>query len=897
MPGQDLPPEHSGAATGDGRSLAPGRRLGDFELIREISRGGMGVIYEAREISLDRRVALKLLPEDTTRDPVLLDRLLREARTLATLKHPNIVTIHSILEEEGTRLIVMELVEGMPLDQLIPPEGLPLDRLLRLAVPLADALSAVHRRGITHRDLKPANVVVTPDGYPKLVDFGLTKVTEPTRDGAPVVVSDRVTQDGFVRGTLPFLSPEQLEGKPASPASDLFSFGVILFAMATGRLPFFGASPDECMLATLRDVPPPITELNPALPEALARVVTRCLEKTPESRYASAREAREELEAIARATAAPRRTRLGIALRVAAVIVPVVAIAAALYFALRPASRDTIPQAAARGPRIAVLSFENVGPPDLAYLAPALSDEITSRLASVGGLVVVSRTSAAHYDRAGKSVRKIGEDLRADYLLEGTLLTSVGPAGRKRIRVTPTLVRVTDDTDLWTERYDREMEDLLEVQSEIAIEVARRVGVTLGAPERRALDVRPSTQPDAYQAYLRGMGYTQTYLESDLRLAADMFQRAVELDPGFALAWAELSRVHTELYHFWADPTQRRLDLARGAAERALKLAPDLPEGHRALGEYYYRAFKDYDRALRELLLATASRPNDSASLMTIGLIRRRQARWNDALAALRRVAELDPRNSLAALETATTLSRMRRYRDAEREYERSILLAPDQFHAYLLGSNNLVLEDGTTRRARPMLDRAPHRNETELIYFLHRIETYDRNYRAALEVLGRMQSPAFEDRARYLLKPLLECASRLSLGDVDRGRAACEDARRALEERVSTSPDDPRLHSALGMAYGLLGRKSEALAEGERAVALCPIEKDSFDGPDYVIALAAIEAHVGETSAAIEHLRTVLAVPSDMSSGRLRIEPNWDPIREDPRFRALAATPDKVAR
>jgi serine/threonine protein kinase len=579
-----------GAPCASPRTPSPPCRLGDFEILREIGRGGMGTVYEARQISLDRKIALKILPPEASADPERLRRFGREARALAAIEHPNIVTIHSVETCGEVHFITMELVRGDLLSKVIPKNGLPLGKLLELAVELTDALAAAHRHGVVHRDLKPSNIVLSENGQVKVLDFGLARLRPPSIE-EPEVDSQLPTRTDVVTGrqilgTLPYMSPEQIEGKPIEASSDVFSLGIVLHEMATGQRPFSGDSSVALASSILRDPPPPLADFRPDLPEGLTRIVRRCLEKEPDRRYQTATDLRNDLEDLRKQVISQELSR-GHARRTGTGVVKrrwgwVTAGAVAGVLSLpRSGCMSTRRRWNRHPPEHCRASFENLGTPEDEYFAGGLTEEITSRLAVVSGLKVKSSGTGRQYDRKGKSTRDIGRDLDVAYLLMGTVRWDRGPGGKGRVRITPHLVRASDDTQVWAENFDKIVGDVFAVQSEIAEAVVETLGVALRGPERKALGLRPTENHEAYLAYLRGRYYEALphFSRDTWTHALDSYQRAVDLDPRFALAWARLSMAHARLYYLREDLSEERPP-ARRALERASS-PPDAPDVRR----------------------------------------------------------------------------------------------------------------------------------------------------------------------------------------------------------------------------------------------------------------------------------------------------------------------------
>ena len=592
-------------------TLKEGDRLGRYTINRLIGRGGWGEVYEAVDPELDRRIALKLLTSKLALDPEMQERFAREARTVAALDHRNIVTIHSVEEVDSHRFITMQLVEGDTLGKLIPKRGMALPDLFRVAIPLADAIAAAHAKGVTHRDIKPANVMVAENGQVKVLDFGLAKLMP--EDTGETLVSGP-TPAGSVMGTINYMSPEQLRGEEADHRSDIYSLGVVLYEMATGAVPFQGKSSLDVAASILRDRPTGVTEVRRSLPRHLDRIIRNCLDEDPDRRYQSVVEVRNELSRLrqellsGKRPEAPNRVGRGRwRLILAAAAVALLAVAGS-FLAGRNGSGTAAPPGAAPSPknaRIVVLPFEDLGQPAVDYFAPALTEEISSRLAAVDGLGVISRFSANQYAGTAKTARQIGDELRVGYILRGSVQWAADGNGAGRVRILPNLIRVADDTQIWSDPYVGSVDDIFEVQSEIATRVAEQLGRRLVRGAGQLAADRPTESLEAYQAYLRGLHYARrpVYTLDNWALAVSGFADAVAEDPQFALAWAWLARAHAFIVHQGLDLSAERRRLARESIDRATELAPDEGEIRLALGYYYYWVENDYERAQEELAL------------------------------------------------------------------------------------------------------------------------------------------------------------------------------------------------------------------------------------------------------------------------------------------------------
>jgi serine/threonine protein kinase/tetratricopeptide (TPR) repeat protein len=871
-----------------------GTTLGHYRITAKIGEGGMGEVYRAHDERLDRDVAIKVLHEAVAQDADRLARFEREAKAVAKLDHPNILAIHDFGTEEGVTYAVMELLEGESLREVIKGGGLTPGKAVEHAQAIASGLAAAHDKGIVHRDLKPENVFLTKDGRIKILDFGLAKLTLPDQDlSTETPTATLETKPGGLLGTVAYMAPEQVQGRPADHRSDIFALGVVLFEMLTGHRPFGGGTTVETAAAILKEDPEPISVAAPGVQPALATVVSKCLEKRPEDRFSSAHDLSLTLGAVeSTATAPPAQERSLISRRWPHVLAVVIAALIAVFFVLPPQGlferlAEKPPKTAP--PRIVVLPFENLGSPDDEYFAHGITEEITARLASLRGLQVISRTSAVQYAGTNKSIKEMGEELGVGYVLEGTVRWARG-AGASRIRITPQLIRVEDDTHLWAESYDRVLNDIFEVQSEIAGMVTDQLGLTLGGTEKGGIDLQPTDSVEAYQAYLRGRYYATrphfTYQNWDRAMAA--YQRAVELDPDFALAHAQLARGHALLQFYRHDLTPERLEAADEAAARAAELAPESSRVRLALGYYRLWAYRDVVKALEEFARAEAGIPHSAEVLEAKGDVFILQGRWEEALDAFQRASDLSPRDAGLVGMTADVLWTIRRYPEAVAAADRAINLAPDTLWPYLYKVLALWSWHGSAADTRSILEAFPGTTSGWERWAWFWQEMYEGRYREALDRLSSTDSGWI--RIKMFARPnsLYAAQAYELLDEPELARRSYEVSQGLLEPEVLASPEDPRLHSSLGIVYAALGRKEDAIREGIRATELLTRSMDGFYYLPYVVDLAHIYTIVGENEAALDQIEYLLTNPSWISAPFLEMDPRWDPLRDHPRFQAL---------
>jgi len=648
-----------------------GQKIGPYEVIDVIGRGGMGTVYRARDATLGREVAVKALSSAFTGDPSGLKRFAREARLLASLNHPNIATIYDLLEFEGRPYLILELVEGETLADRVARGPLPFDECLRVARQLAEALEEAHEKGVVHRDLKPSNVKLTAEGRVKVLDFGLAKSqATPALTGASP--SSATTRSGLVLGTPAYMSPEQARGHSVDSRTDIWSFGCLLYEMLSGERAFRGGSGFDVVASVLRDEVA-WTKLPGGIPASVQRLLRRCLEKNAASRPQAFSEIRQVLdEAASVAFSGPRFLATPAAswrpVLIAAGLALALALAAVLSLRLQRAREAAEPEQL----RIAVLPFRSLDPGDQdEYLADGLTEDLISQLGRVqpAKLTVVARHSAMTYKGSEKQLDEIARELPVQYVVDG----SVRRQG-EQLRITSRLVRVSDQATLWTESYDRRLGDLLALQAEVAGEIARRIRISVAPPLGGARVTRGSVSPAAYDAYLRGRYHQQRGSAASTERALEEFEKAVALEPGFALAWAGLSRAR--IFGSREQPAEAQA-LARHAAQQAVDLDGSSSEARLALGLVLLYADWDWEGARRELESAAALDPGNPEGHFYLAQALGAAGRLDEAIASARRAQELDPFSPLIRHYVGRFFYYQRDYDAAILEYRQAIDLDP----------------------------------------------------------------------------------------------------------------------------------------------------------------------------------------------------------------------------
>ena len=651
-----------------------GKMISHYRILQKLGGGGMGVVYKAEDIQLGRYVALKLLPQDMARDAQALERFKREAQAASALNHPHICTIHDFGEYERGPFIVMEALEGSTLKHRISGKPLACDLELELGIHIAEALEAAHAKGIFHRDIKPANIFVTVRSGAKLLDFGLAKLVGTstelvTGQNLPTVTTETVdrldlTIPGTIMGTAPYMSPEQIRGEPVDGRSDIFSFGAVLYEMATGKPPFSGETTGQVREAIFTQEPVFPRKLNPHVPPDLERVITKALKKKPMERYQRAAELRDDLLHV---QAQRGRRWRGAALAA----VPVLALLVVLGWRLgwiRPGLRISPIRS------IAVLPLANLSAdPEQEYFADGMTEQLTTDLGQISTLRVISRTSAMHYKGTSKKLPEIARELNVDAIVEG----SVERAGNQ-VRITAQLIEAPTDRHLWAKSYQRDLRDILSLQDDVAQAIAGEIKIKLTPQERVQLASARPVNPQAHEAYLEGRYYLARARGSDLEKALNYFQQAIQLDANYSLAYTGLAETYTAMNTSYLTPLEAG-PKAKAAAIKALELDDNLALAHASLGSVHLYYDWDWPGAESEFLRSLALNPNLSEAHLRYADYLASIGRFDEALEHDHTAFALDPLSVRARFVAIThSLHASRRYREIIQECRKARELPPD---------------------------------------------------------------------------------------------------------------------------------------------------------------------------------------------------------------------------
>jgi len=897
------------------REFTSGQKVfGRYTLVKVLGRGGMGIVWLARDEELERDVALKFLPDLMIQDRAVFDQLKRETKRCLELTHPHIVRIHDFVHDERSGCISMEYIDGETLSNLRAEKEQKVfepNELSGWTIQLCDALDYAHTRAnVIHCDLKPANLMVNQRGDLKVTDFGIARsLTDSV---------SRLTVEHGRSGTLVYMSPQQLSGERSTHLDDIYSLGASIYDLLTSKPPFYSGNIDRQICER---VPPSMTErrkefnIEPSsVPQTWEEVVASCLAKDPSRRPQSAVDVAQQLQlpsGQARIGTTHRTSSKRKSMLIAGVAAASVLVLAGLYFGAPRRHAQAVSHTPAIPEKsIAVLPFENRSDEKAnAYFAEGIQDEILTRLSKIADLKVISRTSTRPYKTAPENLPEIAKQLGVAHILEGSVQKS-GDA----VRVNVQLINAQTDSHLWAETYDRKLTDIFGVESEIAKRIAESLQANLSPSESHVLASTRTPDTEAYDLFLRGeyeLHQTEGNESAETYDRADAFYRqALARDPNFAEAAAELARSRLTRHWFVSSLEPAELEEIKSLIDRALALAPNSPEAHLALGLFFYWGHRQYEMALTEFNRTLELQPNSVLARTYCAWVYRRRGEWERSLAEFQRAQELDPRDAQIPANIGATYLTLRQWKDAERAELRSLAIDPHNGWAALSLLISHLNATGDVGSARRVLDGFPEATESltsvsrrgpsgigdvaPMIGMWVYLDVMERRFADAFQAfekevvnkdLGRLQQLAGRAALRVLA------------GEPDAAKSAGEEALPSLEARLRERPDDIFAMTELSWIYLVLGRNADALRLSRQAADTISIEKDAFSGPNFQIGLAQIEARAGAPEEAIKRLGRLLSIPTgwEVSIARLKIDPVWDPIRNRPDFQQLLLGPEQI--
>jgi serine/threonine protein kinase/tetratricopeptide (TPR) repeat protein len=893
--------------------LRGGERVGAYVIVRELGRGGMGTVFlaERADGQFEKQVAIKILNRgaDTAE---ILRRFQAERQILARLDHPNIGRLLDAgTTDDGLPYFIMDYIVGAPVTRFAVAQRLSTRQRLELFLKICAAVEFAHRNLVVHRDIKPSNILANAEGEPKLLDFGIAKLLAKDEDAA------QLTTEAQQHLTPICASPEQAKGYPITVATDIYSLGALLYEMLSDQKPhrFSTARPtrEELALVVGEQVPPPPSAVASDAQTArllrgdLDAIVLFAMRKEPGMRYATVADLAADIRRhLAREPVAARHPTLGyrakcLVKRNGSRLVAsaaVVIVLAGVLFAFWVRSQQNAREAASMRARgisapasdirksIAVLPFENLGDNSPSYFADGVQDNILTDLGKVGDLKVISRSGVAAYRDKHRNMKQIGHDLGVANVLEGSVQIS-----GDRVRINAQLIDTQTDTQIWAEQYDRKLEDIFALQSELAQTIAAQLKATLSTGEKAEIWRQPTQDLQAYDLYLRARaalrGEGGVIPRENWNVAVDLLDRAIARDPKFALAYCLLNEAYVLEYRFGEDHSPQHLAAAKDAAETALRLEPNREEARLALARYYYHGLRDYRRTQQELSSLPSSAPHEVDFFTLASLVERRLGQFAASIRDGEKAVELDPQNASLAASLGQTYSGLRRFGDSERVANAAIArMRGAKSTGLLVVKNEAALGMGNVEEAHAALDSI--QNKDDMDYQTARLRLYliERDYSGAKAFAAKVTDEVKRRPNFWLTLAAVAHAE----GKVNEERQANAEAKRSALLALVPRPDDPGLLGELAIAEASLGQNEEALRHARHAAETLPPSVDAVGGAMCEMNLAAVLVMTGDRDATFDKLSKLVKLPFSLTHGDLKLNPIWDDLRDDPRFDRILA-------
>ena len=855
-----------------------GENLSHYIIIEKLDEGGMGEVYKAEDTKLKRTVALKFLPSLFSYNSEAKKRFIHEAQSASALDHPNICTIYEIGESgDGKLFISMPSYDGETLKERIKKRLLDVEETVNITLQICEGLNKAHQNDIVHRDIKPANIFITKDGIVKILDFGLAKVKGQTR----------LTQVGTTAGTVDYMSPEQARGEEVDQRTDIWALGIVMHEMLTGSQPFKADYEQAVIYSILNDEP----DLN-KISEEIRNILKKTIAKSPSERYQNVKEIMTDLTELKKGSKEEslKPGRFNLKTKLIAVGILIIIFAAVLYFNIKGSFKTQA--ALPERKMIVVLPFENLGQSDDEYFAQGIREEISNKLASFGNLGVISRNSAEKFAKSDKSTKEIGKALSVDYIVEGTLQWAKGKGKASRVRIIPQLIRVSDDINIWSDSYDRVLNDIFDVQNEIAQKVVEKLGVKLLS--NKSISLKPLTKNiEAYDYYLKALPveYNSVSNSDNLR-CIKLYEKAIELDSNFAPAHARISIVYMGLYSY-GDKNIKYLEKISKHLRKAIEINPNLAEVHIAQGDYYYFLTNEDQLALQEFKKALEIQPNNTDAIYSISSIYWREGKFDMDLKYTLMAFSLDPMVASYANSIGNSYNLLRNYTNAEKYLERAIDLNPTNSSFKVVLAQNYLDWKGNTRLAwqsvKNISDDEYLENYNNIFIYLNIL---DRNYDAALKQLKTSKKEYANNFTKYIPNSQVIALIYRYKKEAKLSKIYFDSSRIKLEKIILTKAGDFRFHQALAITYAGLGEKEKALAEINKAVELIPVDdliNRKYANRKY---MAQIYTLTGDYKNALKNIDFLLANPNStkISVNIVKLDPIFDPLRSLPGYKSMIA-------
>ena len=862
-----------------------GEEVSHYKIIDKLGSGGMGEVYKAEDTKLKRTVALKFLPISFASDEEAKKRFIHEAQSASALDHNNICTVYEIGETDSNQLfIAMAYYEGETLDKKIEKRPLETDEAVKIILQLCEGIYKAHQNQIIHRDIKPANIFITNEGVVKILDFGLAKGKG----------QSRLTQIGTTVGTIAYMSPEQARGETVDQRADIWSLGVVIYEMLTGTVPF-NADYDQATIYSILNDPPDLNKL----PVEFIPVFEKLLTKSREDRYGSVKELISDLKSLENKSGKEktysfpliRTVRMNSKTKVIAASISILVLILAVVGYVNIIKSNNSPDNKVSPDRkmIVVLPFENLGPPEDEYFAQGMREEISNKLASLGSIGVISRNSAEKFAKSNKTTKEIGKELGVDYILEGTVQWANNKNKTSRIRIIPQLVRVSDDINIWSDSYDRVIDDIFNVQNEIAQNVVDKLGIKI-LPGQSVTGPPPTRNLDAYDYYLKA--YKFHYGPStgaNIKTAVKLYEKAIELDPDYAAAHAQLSVAYNGLFYFHWDRDSLNLKKAALHLKKAIELNPDIAEIHLAKFFYYLWFTGNEEKQFQELKKTLEIQPNNAEAYFLISWHYRNRGEFVLAKQADIKCMQLDPLNARYPWGIGLDYNWRRDYKTADKYLKKAIEISPNISGYYVDLANNYLDWKGNTKLAwqtvKDIKDNEYLESSPNIFIYLNIL---DRNFEDALQQLKTSKREYENSGSKYMPSSQMIAFVYRYLGKNELSKKYFETSRIQLEKMLLSNPGDNRLYFAQCRNYAGIGDKDKAVSKLNKAIELSPSLGEKYGRFTRSRYLALIYLLTGDYKKTLEQIDFLLTNPCGFSVNILKLDPLYDPLRSLPEYKKI---------